>query len=724
MVMREPHPEQQDRSVLFMARQQEIGVQPGRVLIVDDDPAIHRIIKPLLQMLEYEAISAMTGAEALQQMIGHPPDLVLLDIMLPDISGLDVCRRIRNQSAWTDVPIIAITASTDTALRQQALDAGADDFILKPLDLLELRTRIASGLRTSRYRQLLQERVRRQQAEEELRRRNRELTLLNRFITATGRWLFLPEPGLDALLRTACRTLHEALDLSCTCAWLPDEERETTLTVCVPEHTAIMPPHQAISALVQASMPVEQVEVLDAETIDVPAMRTWLRTHPVATVLPVPIPVYGAPCGVIIGLSATPRTFDQRDRAFGQSLGSALGQGIELALLHRQRQNRIENLEHLIARRAHELQVERDRSQAILEALGEGVMVTDADSTIQYANPAMAELSGYTVGELIGRHWCDMQQNETTIELCHYIRRYVETGRTWRGELEVQRRDGTTYDAAITVAPVFDLYHPDRLAGMVSVQRDITPIKEAERAKDRFISNVSHELRTPLSIITLHSGNLDILFDRLDADQRRRLVREIRTQADVLNELLGDVLELSRINSGHLHMEERPVDLGELLVSEGEQLRILAEQKGLHFEVRSQLNLIVRGDESLLRRIIRNLISNAVKFTQPGGSVLAEVALMEPLISTAQAWPGYADVEAREWIGLRVIDSGVGIAPEHLSRLFDRFYRVQNQVGAPGTGLGLSITRELVTRHGGWMGVASKPGEGSTFACYFPRVPS
>ncbi len=722
MVMREPYPEQQGRSVLSIAREQEGGVQSGRILIVDDDPAIHQIIQPLLQTLECEAISAMTGAEALQQIAAHPPDLILLDILLPDMSGIDVCRWIREQSAWSDVPIVAITVSTDAALRQQTLEAGADDFIAKPLDLLELRTRIASGLRTSRYRQLLQERVRRQQAEEELRRRNRELLLLNQFITATGQWLFSPAPQLETLLRHACQTLHEALDLTWACGWMPDEERGTTLTACFPEYSSSTLAYQTLFAIVQKRVPAHQVEVLDADTVDAPGLRIWLHTYAIATLLFIPIPVYGAACGVIIGLSATRRTFDQRDRAFGQSLGNALGQGIDLALLYRQRQNHIENLENLVAQRTRELQVERDRSQAILEALGEGVMVTDADSTIQYANPAMAELSGYTVGELIGRHWCDMQQNETTTELCHYIRRYVETGRTWRGELEVRRRDGTTYDAALTVAPVFDPYHPDRLAGMVSVQRDITPIKEAERAKDRFISNVSHELRTPLSIITLHSGNLDILFDRLDADQRRRLVREIRTQADVLNELLGDVLELSRINSGHLHMDEQLVDLGELLVSEGEQLRILAEQKGLHFEVRSQLNLIVRGDESLLRRIIRNLISNAVKSTQPGGSVLAEVALMEPLISTAQAWPGYADVESREWIGLRVIDSGIGIAPEHLSRLFDRFYRVQNQVGAPGTGLGLSITRELVIRHGGWMGVASKLGESSTFACYFPRA--
>ena len=107
--------------------------------------------------------------------------------------------------------------------------------------------------------------------------------------------------------------------------------------------------------------------------------------------------------------------------------------------------------------------------------------------------------------------------------------------------------------------------------GYVCVQRDITPIKEAERLKDEFVSNVSHELRTPLSIITLIGGNLDRLYDRLDDDRRRKMIRDIRDQAEVLNDLVRDILEISRIESGRVSMERAPVDLGHLVRRRGGQ---------------------------------------------------------------------------------------------------------------------------------------------------------
>jgi signal transduction histidine kinase len=167
-------------------------------------------------------------------------------------------------------------------------------------------------------------------------------------------------------------------------------------------------------------------------------------------------------------------------------------------------------------------------------------------------------------------------------------------------------------------------------------------------------------------------------------------------------------------------MDERLVDLSELLVLEVEQLRALAERKGLRIEMRQYPQMTVQADESLLRQAIRNLISNAVKFTPPSGWIKIECAPMATCSAAEEGWPGYTDVGPGAWVGLRVVDSGIGIAAEHLSRLFDRFYRVENQMGVPGTGLGLAITRELVTRHGGWMGVASEPGEGSVFAFYLP----
>lgn len=136
------------------------------------------------------------------------------------------------------------------------------------------------------------------------------------------------------------------------------------------------------------------------------------------------------------------------------------------------------------------------------------VIVTDADWVIRYVNPATIVLTGHHSSDLIGCAWSDIQHDGSTVALYRMIRDHAAVGQTWRGEVSGARRDGSIYDAAMTVAPIFDPQCGDRPMGLVSLQRDITPLKAAERLKDHFISDVSHELRTPLSIIALHSGNL------------------------------------------------------------------------------------------------------------------------------------------------------------------------------------------------------------------------
>jgi signal transduction histidine kinase len=284
------------------------------------------------------------------------------------------------------------------------------------------------------------------------------------------------------------------------------------------------------------------------------------------------------------------------------------------------------------------------------------------------------------------------------------------------------RDDGSTYYVALTVAPIFDPQRADLPTGMVSVHRDITPLKAAEQMKDLFISNVSHELRTPLSIIALHSGNLDTLYERLTDDKRRQLIREVRAQAQLLDDLISDILDLSRIDSGGLVIEDQRINLGELLAQEVAQMRPLAQGKGLRMEMQADQDVILAGDPAQLGQCIRNLLSNAIKFTSGTGTIHCECRRLTEEPPSPRQWPGYSFPDAGLWAGLRVIDTGIGIEDVHIGHLFERFYRVQSQTNVRGTGLGLAITRELITRHGGWTGVASTPGIGSTFAFYLPLV--
>jgi PAS domain S-box-containing protein len=411
----------------------------------------------------------------------------------------------------------------------------------------------------------------------------------------------------------------------------------------------------------------------------------------------------------VLGLaSATGRDFGQR-AAFLETLASEVALGLQNALLHTHLEQYTEGLEETVAQRTRELQAERDRTQAIFETVGESIIVTDNAGRILYMNPATVALTGFPREGIVGqRAWpwiLDRQSDERWDE----IRQALRAGRIWRGEMPGRRQDGTTYDAAVTIAPLLDPDAPDERVGSVWVQRDITPLKEAERLKDQFISNVSHELRTPLSVITLTGDNLHTFYERLGEDQRRSMVGDIRQQARVLNDLIGDVLEISRIDSGRISTERSEVDLAQLLRDQVEKHRPLAEKKSQIVTVVALESLPVRANAGQLGQIVRNLLDNAIKYTPEGGQIGCECLVEDG----AEPDPG-------RWAVLHVRDTGIGIEPEHLPHIFERFYRVKAQGSIPGTGLGLAIARELVELHGGRLTVSSDPGQGALFSAYLP----
>ncbi|HLO04270.1 MAG TPA: ATP-binding protein [Symbiobacteriaceae bacterium] len=253
-----------------------------------------------------------------------------------------------------------------------------------------------------------------------------------------------------------------------------------------------------------------------------------------------------------------------------------------------------------------------------------------------------------------------------------------------------------------TSAPVLDC--GGGLLGRVFVLRDITPEVEAERVKEEFISTVSHELRTPLTSIR---GYLELLLDgdlgAIEPEQRD--VLEVMNQnATQLLSLINDLLEIEKLAQGRLTLTFVPVNVAEVLqrvVRMGEQA---ARTKGLQLETAIEEALPkIQADEGRLVQIFTNLLSNAIKYTKQGRVTIR-----------AQQEAG--------WIRVAVQDTGIGIAPEHQRKLFERFFRVDNAYtrSVGGIGLGLPITKELVERHGGRLEVASVLGQGSTFTVLLP----
>jgi PAS domain S-box-containing protein len=725
------------------------------ILIVDDEPIGRRILEVLLADQGYHLVMACSGAEALARAAELMPDLILLDIMMPNMDGFEVCQHLRADPLLADVPVVMVTALDDRDSRLRGIEVGADDFITKPIDRVEVRKRVQTIIRLDRYRRLLDEREQRQHAEEEMRRRNRELTLLNHVITAAASTL-----DVYAILQMACETLAQAFELPRASALLLDSAQQQATIVA--EHptacTAAAPPADgrapgtdlvrkqafsigetpALRALVAHNMPLAIPDIHTAPHLS--GLRDVLCAQGSISVLLVPILIREQVRGCIVLSASQPRTFTDDDRALAQSVATAVGQAMETAQLYQQLQQHADNLEATVARRTQELENERDRTQAILEALGEAVVVTDSAGVVQYINPAAEALTGFTSAHVVGQSWHIWQNNEQTAGLYPRLLESVQAGRPWRGEVVQQHKDGTIYETAMTVAPIFDLQMPDTLLGIVSVQRDITPVKKAERLKDEFVSNVSHELRTPLSIITLLSGNLDTLFDRLDEARRRKMIRGIREHAQILNDLISSVLEISRIDGRRISTAYEHINLADIVHDEIEQQSVLAQSKGQTLYGQGAERLMAWANESQVRQIVRNLLNNAIKYTQAEGTIYCdcrEVRATNDERRTpetnrqqwslldgdpAQVWPGRDDLPAGHWAGLRVVDTGIGISLDDLPHIFERFYRVETQGTIPGTGLGLSITQELVDLHGGQLTIASCPGEGTIVAIYLPLI--
>ena len=705
------------------------------VLIVDDEARVRKTLRMLLMAQNYNLALASNGEEALAKAAELIPDLILLDVMMPGMDGIEVCRRLRADPQLAEVPIIIITALDDRDSRLQAIEAGADDFISKPFDRIELRARVQAITRLNRYRRLLMERTYRQEAEEEILRRNRDLTLLNQVITATATTLNVAD-----ILHIACETLAQVTQLSQATGLLFDSDRtlfDLEIHYTVPDlqfdkaqglthnnlnETIPLVSHLAVEDLLTFKLPLLLTDGhLDARLLA--RAYSLLAEYGVESLLIVPILIRNEVVGFIeLGMIEL-RQFDDQDMTLMQSIATAIGQALETAQLYQSLQHYADGLEETVALRTHELQTERDHTEAILDASGEAIIVTDMEGIIQYANPAALTMTGFNQEVILGQRWGVWQNEPLSPEFFTQLQGKIRHGQTWRGETLNKRSDGTLYDAALTVAPLFDPDERDHPVGFVTVQRNITLLKELDRLKNQFISNASHELRTPLSVITFLSGNLDTLYDRLDTPKRQKMIKDIRKHAGILTDLVNGVLEISHLDDGRHSLEYQEIDLVQLVNEEINYQHPLAQEKDHHLQLIGLESLNIKGDLKRLQLVLRNLLNNAIKYSPKGGHITCEcqlVSTQEKLEETA--WPEYHSLPPGFWAAVRIVDNGIGISPEDLPHIFGRFYRVRQDENVPGSGLGLSIAAESIELHNGYLAASSLPGQETVFAIYLPII--
>ncbi|WP_449245926.1 ATP-binding protein [Desulfarculus baarsii] len=337
----------------------------------------------------------------------------------------------------------------------------------------------------------------------------------------------------------------------------------------------------------------------------------------------------------------------------------------------------------------------RDRLEAMLRGMVEGVMVVDRDGRVMIANRALMTLLDLP-SMPIGMQLSEFVRNPEVLDAIRQVR---------RGEGHVSTEFRTLSRAPRFLgAQVVRLPDSAPQAGAVAVFHDLTERKRLEEVRRDFVANVSHELRTPLTAIrgsseTLLGGALE------NQHYAKHFVEMIARNASRLERLTQDLLDLAAMESGREELVKEAIDGASLADSVLATVGELAEERGVELERElPKESLRIMASRRHLEQAVLNLLDNAIKYTESGGKVT--LALTE------------AEGQTR----ISVKDSGAGIAPEHLGRIFERFYRADKdrsrQMG--GTGLGLAIVKHIAQKHGGRVEVESTPGQGSTFTLVLP----
>lgn len=343
------------------------------------------------------------------------------------------------------------------------------------------------------------------------------------------------------------------------------------------------------------------------------------------------------------------------------------------------------------------------RVEQVLQSLPDPILLLDDAGQIAFASPKLAHLLSSDTEQAVGRdaaEWCGIEP----------VARLL--GRYRAGNELASRADSVEYvpanaperRVAVYALPLPALHGS---TGTVAVFRDVTQQHLARTAGDEFVAHVSHELKTPLQVLTMYS---ELLQDQPDGDPALRIeaANAIHDQAMRMAGLIGNLLSISRIESGTITVERTRVKLLELLRETVDSLAHKAASAGVNLQLRAGNDLTpLHLDKGLFSIALQNLVGNAIKYNRPGGSVTVTA------------------VETDTAVELRVKDTGIGMSPDDARRAFDKFVRGSDPeaVGREGHGLGLYLARQIVELHHGEIGVTSEPGVGSEFVVTLRKTP-
>ncbi|MBC8164097.1 MAG: PAS domain S-box protein [Roseiflexaceae bacterium] len=762
------------------------------VLVVDDDRDNLRLLSSILSAHGYLVRLAPSGEFALESARSAPPDLILLDIELPDTDGYAICELLKRDPHTSSVLVIFLSARQATFDIVRAFAVGAVDFITKPFAAEEVLARVRVHLSVQQLQRQLQQHVlqlqrevgERERAEHTLRERERQIrsigdNLSNGFIYqltqhADGTLEFLYVSGAVERM-----TGYTAEQLSTHAAWeigTIDEADQLFYTAAVAESARNLTVFEFETRQQKADGSLHWVQfystpqrlpdgstVWDGICIDITPrkeleaalnereeqFRLTFEQSPVGVAMITLdhrfIRVNDTFC-TITGYSREElltRNFESithpHDRDAHLVFVSQIASGeieqykVEKRYLHKQGHSvwvtvhgRIVRdaqgqplhylglIEDIGARKQAEaaLQSSQERYQRLFTSSADAIVILDGNGVLFEANTAAADLFGVPYSTLIGTHASTVRASDgpNTDSL---FNRYLAGGND-RGEFSFTRPDGTRRIAQYSAAQIGPQVHQAILrditgqkAAAAELERARLAAEDATRAKSEFVAQISHEIRTPMNSVI---GLTTLLLASPLTPAQRDDVETIRRSGSVLLTLIDDILDFSKIEAGKLALEYHPFSLRECLEEALDLLAPLADAKqlALSYSADSLVPNEFVGDHARLRQILVNLLSNAVRFTERG----------EIVVTLAGTPAASASDDTSTWnITIAVRDTGIGISPSQLHRIFQPFAQASAATTRRygGSGLGLTISRQLAEQMGGRIQVASTLGAGSVF---------
>ena len=345
--------------------------------------------------------------------------------------------------------------------------------------------------------------------------------------------------------------------------------------------------------------------------------------------------------------------------------------------------------------------VEKQRSEAIVQSIADGIIVVDSELKIIAINPIAADIANVKSMLATNNHFLDVFSDRN---LYQHLRHTAETGKSPQLEDDILtvERDKRIQYYKFAITPV--VTETEKVVGAILLLQDVTKLKELDNLKSEFVATASHELRTPLTGMAMSLNLLaEIAEDKLSESESELLDTAVE-DVERLRGLVNDLLDLSKIESGKLKLDFVDVRVNFLLDKAVSALNIQAEQNQVVL-VKQPLSedIKIKADANKIIWVLTNLIANALRYSDSGGEI--------KIGATSR----------NSWVEIYVADGGAGIPTEYQGKIFDKFVQVETEKDVGGSGLGLAICKEMVQAHGGRIWVDSTVGEGSTFTFTVPK---